>query len=125
MSTRRNFHAYNRIWTVKRKTIIFFLIILGVSLTSLGVRLTAAAGISSNSVKPKPRPRAVIQTQIKTCKQLVKSFTDTLAFIPVNDYAVTIHPSEQPLQQLPEICGSAALLLSSPCRAPPPIPCYA
>src|SRR6185369_6477909 len=71
-----------------RKTTIFFLILLTVSLASLGIRLPWHAGISSSSGKPKPRPRAVIQCQSKTAKQIFKSFSDSPAIIPERLLAV-------------------------------------
>src|SRR5690349_19053927 len=75
-----------------RKATIFFLIVLTVSLTSLGIRLPWHDGISSGSGKPKPRPRAVIQCQSKTSKQIFKSFSDSPAIIP--ERLLTVASSE-------------------------------
>lgn len=66
--------------TMHRKAVFIALVILTISLTSLGVRVPWGVGISSSST-PKPRPRAVIQNQIKTCKQLMQDIPSTLAIL--------------------------------------------
>ncbi len=58
---------------VKKQFIAGVLVILSLGLVSLGIRLPTTPGLSSASVKPKPRPRAVIRNQTKTCKEIVKN----------------------------------------------------
>ena len=56
----------------RTKLIILLVIILG--LVSMGMRLPNLLELASSSAKPKPRPRAVIKTQIKSCQELIKKF---------------------------------------------------
>lgn len=120
MFVRRYRATDNTIGTVNRKTSIFILLLVTVSLTTLGVKMSGLSGISSGSGKPKPRPRAVIQNQIKTCKQVVKTLADTVACgLPHNGVVVASQPLAQPLHPFPVSYGSAAFLLPSSSRAPP------
>jgi hypothetical protein len=55
----------------KRMTIVLVILPLVVGLISLGWRLpTLSGGLKKNG--PKPRPRAVLQTQISKCNKLIK-----------------------------------------------------
>lgn len=63
---------------VQRKTVFIALVILTISLASLGVRVPWGVGISS-SATPKPRPRAIIQNQIKTCNQVMQDIPSIFA----------------------------------------------
>jgi hypothetical protein len=67
-----------------RKTAVFFLILLTISMASLGIRLPWYTGILSGSGKPKPRPRAIIQGQSKTAKQVFNGISDSPAIVPEN-----------------------------------------
>lgn len=67
--------------TLNRRTVCFVLVVLTISLTSLGVRIPNHAGLSSSSSKPKPRPRAIIENQIKTCKQVIKDAVTPVAVL--------------------------------------------
>lgn len=40
-------------------------------------------GVFSGAHKPKPRPRAIIQNQIKTCKESVKKQGTMCAILPI------------------------------------------
>jgi hypothetical protein len=105
--------------TTHRSALLFILLVLTVSLTSLGVRLPNLAGPSSQPGKPKPRPRAVIKTQITTCKQIVTTLADSVAFLPEQLFTVETPQAERfiPLTSF-KIC-SCTLLPYSPSRAPP------
>jgi hypothetical protein len=65
-----------RSYTFKVNTVLFILVILTLGLVSLGMRLPNLNGFSSSS-KPKPRPRAILKTQIKACKESIKSQDNT------------------------------------------------
>lgn len=67
--------------TINKNAICLILVLLTISLASLGVRLPWATGISSSSGKPKPRPRAIIENQIKNCKQIIKSLPASIAVL--------------------------------------------
>ena len=102
----------------QRKSTIFLLIILTVSLTTLGIRLPGPTGISANSCKPKPRHRAVIQNQIKTCKQIIKSLSDSPELIPERFFLVVSSETDR----IPLLCAgqhSSKSQLSGSSRAPP------
>jgi hypothetical protein len=105
--------------TKHRSAVLFILLILTVCLTSLGMRLPALAGPSSGPGKPKPRPRAVIKTQITTCKQVVTNLADSVAFLPEQLFTAET-PQAGKFILLPsfKIC-SCTLLPDSPSRAPP------
>lgn len=105
--------------TKHRSAVLFILLILTVCLTSLGIRLPTLAGASSHPGKPKPRPRAVIKTQITTCKQIVTTIADSVAFLPEQLFTAETPQAERfiPLPTL-ELCAST-LLPDSPSRAPP------
>lgn len=107
--------------TKHRSAVLFILLILTVCLTSLGIKLPTLAGASSHPGKPKPRPRAVIKTQITTCKQIVTNIADSGAFLPEQLFTVKTPQAEQliPLPTL-EIC-SCTLLPDNTSRAPPSI----
>jgi hypothetical protein len=61
--------------------IFIILIAISIGLISLGVRLPTLAGISSSPGKPKPRPRAIIQHSIKSCKVTTATAAPMLATI--------------------------------------------
>lgn len=94
---------------VSRKTVCLLLAILTISLTSLGVRVPWSSGISSSSGKPKPRPRAIIQNQIKTCKQVMQDIPSAVA-IPVNPPAI----AASAILLLPLVPLAVCYLSSSP-----------
>lgn len=54
----------------KRCTVLLVTVAVLVGLTSLGFRLPALSGLSKSG--PKPRPRAVLHTQISKCKEQIK-----------------------------------------------------
>ena len=54
----------------KKILISFFIFPILISLTSLGIRLPTIDGLTSG--KPNPRPRAVLQTQVKKCKEQIE-----------------------------------------------------
>lgn len=66
---------------VNRKTGFLVLVLLTISLASLGMRLPWSSSISSSSGKPKLRPKAIIENQIKTCKQVIKDITPLIAVL--------------------------------------------
>jgi hypothetical protein len=105
--------------TNHRCAAFFILLVLTVSLTSLGIRLPSLAGLSSNSGKPKPRPRAVINNQIKTCKQVVKSLADPVVFLPEKFFTVETPQAEQIPFLFPTPIYSCTFLPDSPSRSPP------
>jgi len=105
--------------TVSRRAVIFILLLLTVSLTSLGLRLPSLAGVSSNSGKPKPRPRAVIQNQIKTCKQMITSLADAADFLPEKFFTVEAPQAEGFISLFPVNIIRCTLLSDTPSRAPP------
>jgi hypothetical protein len=53
--------------------VILLVIILG--LVSLGMKLPNLQELASSSGKPKPRPRAVVKTQIKSCQESIKKLS--------------------------------------------------
>jgi len=101
-----------------RKSIILVLAILCVSLTTLGVRLPWAPGISSGKVKP--RPRAIVQNQIKNCKEnVLKSF----AVEPALPETIFIPSHIETAKNLPliytPIKHASTVLIANSSRAPP------
>jgi hypothetical protein len=104
---------------VDRKISIFFFVILSVSLITLGIRLPWPIEISSNSGKPKPHPRAVTQTQIKTGKQIVKTLSNSLAFIPKRSLTVDSFETGRIILILSVEQLSSRPQLSRSSRAPP------
>ncbi len=73
MFTGNSQHFIFRNSSVGRKSTLLLLAILTISLIFMGIRLQWGIGISSGKIKP--RPKAVTQNQIKTCKQILKSFS--------------------------------------------------
>jgi len=104
---------------VNRRAVILMLLILTVSLISLGLKLPSLAGVSSNSGKPKPRPRAVIQNQIKTCKQMVTSLADATVFLPEKNFTVETPQTGTFLSLLPVKNNGCTFLPDHQSRAPP------
>jgi len=104
--------------TINRKTVGLFLVLLTISLVSLGVRIPYSCGISSNSAKPKPRPRAVIENQIATCKQVINDSHSLVALLETMPALTMVaflftHPP------LVESISPSAVTLPRNCRAPP------
>jgi hypothetical protein len=119
MSVNKTYSPLSKGLVVNRRAVIFVLMILTVSLISLGVRLPTLSGVSSNSGKPKPRPRAVIQNQIKTCKQIVTSFADAVAVLPGTGFKVEI-PQTEKLKSLSHINTCFCIFITAnPSRASP------
>jgi hypothetical protein len=54
----------------RKNTVILVIVTIFISLVTFGMRTPSMAGLYSG--KPKPRPRAVLQNQIKTCKENLK-----------------------------------------------------
>ncbi len=104
---------------VSRKTVIFIQLILTVSLTTLGLRLPAAAGVSVDSGKPTPRPKAVINSQIKTCKQIVKPLAERVTFIPERVFIDNAPESLRPVCLYSVYHRNCTSIFSSTPRAPP------
>lgn len=102
--------------SVNRWGSLLLLLILTICLTFMGVRLPWGTGKSSG--KTKPRPKAVIQNQIKSCKQIIKSFSAESA---LPEFTVTITPVLNPEEIFPEphFIAFTAPLLSESSRAPP------
>lgn len=102
--------------SVNRWSSLLLLLILTICLTFMGIRLPWGTGKSSG--KTKPRPRAVIQNQIKSCKQIIKSYSAESA---LPEFAFTITPDLNPEEIFPEphVKAFAAPLLSESSRAPP------
>lgn len=93
------------------------MVVLAISLTSLGIKLPSAPGISS-TFKPKPRPRAIIKNQITTCKQIIKKIPPAVVvtgFEPVACLPATALPT------LPSpICRRSAAIDAQTLPRPPP-----
>lgn len=103
--------------TVQKRLLSTLLVLITLCLVSMGIRVPTVAGISS-SAKPKPSPRAVIQNQIKTCKQIIKKLCDECTF-------VRFHSPAPPLLELclfepagPH-CLHVEIVRCIPSRAPP------
>lgn len=97
---------------------LLLLIPILLSLTALGMRLPTLTGLTSG--KPKPRPRAVIQTQIKKIKENIAAHPEITGLPP----AMSI-PSVKPLPNiisapgLPSVCHLPLIAAIVPARAPP------
>jgi hypothetical protein len=65
---------------------VMILVAVSIGLVTLGMRLPSLTGLSAAPGKPKPRPRAVIQQQVKTFKQAVCPVTPLVATMPATDY---------------------------------------
>jgi hypothetical protein len=59
-------------WLSKRGGIAVILIVVTLGLISLGTKLPAFSGVLTSGT-PKPRPRAIIQNHIKSCKQTIEN----------------------------------------------------
>jgi short subunit fatty acids transporter len=105
--------------TINRKAVCLVLVLLTISMVSLGFRIPWLAGISSSTPKPKARPRAIIETQIKTCKQIIKDIPTVVAVLQAApSVATTIFPIQHaPLDSL--ILSSSAASVRKNSRAPP------
>jgi hypothetical protein len=75
-------------------------VFLTLGFISLGINLPSLSGLSS-SAKPKHRPRAIVNNQIKTCKNVIKHIGTSSAI--VRDAQV----------QLPNIVGTAVFTKTS------------
>lgn len=81
---------------IKKLVIIFVFVPIFLGLITLGVRLPSLSGYVKSG--PKPRPRALLQTQIKNCKEKIEKICQEQA--PAR---FTIHPK------------SAVVLISESC----------
>jgi len=101
-----------------RKSIVLVLAMLCISLTALGIRLPWAPGISSGKVKP--RPRAIVQNQIKNCKENVLK---SLAVEPALPAPIFIPSHIETANNTPLIYTpgkqTATVLIAKFSRAPP------
>lgn len=103
---------------VNRKSICFVLVLLTLGLVSLGVRLPWSSGWSSSPAKPKPRPRAIVQNQINSCKQVINDYNPFAAILPPAHFIALPAPLVPSVAlELPSFLSAAQLPRSS--RAPP------
>lgn len=105
--------------TINRKTVSLVLVLLTISLITLGFRIPWPTGISSPTTKPKARPRAIIENQIKTCKQVIKDISTPLAVLEASPAvaAVIFFIQHAPLDSVPLSTPAAYVRKNS--RAPP------
>jgi hypothetical protein len=106
---------------INRKIVSLVLVLLTISLVTLGVRIPWSTGISSSTAKPKARPRAIIENQIKTCKQVIKEISTPLAVLEASSavVAVTFFISHAPLDCV--LLSTPAAYVRKNSRAPPAI----
>jgi hypothetical protein len=86
-----------------------------ISLTSLGMKLPSIAGLSSG--KPKPRPRAVLQAQVKKCKEQIES--QSLDLAPTENRVVITPPPLFRLESKSAACRKSCQFLPADPRASP------
>ncbi len=99
----------------QRRFLTVVLVLLSLGLVSLGIKVPTVRGISS-PVKPKPSPRAVVQNQIETCKQLVSSPDTACAVaLPVLAFLTT----EPLFREIPPCRGHVGIVPGIPSRASP------
>lgn len=99
----------------QRKFLAVILVFLSLGLVSLGIKVPHVRGFSSPA-KPKPSPRAVVQNQIKTCKQLVAN-PDTVGAVT---RTVFVFLASQPLlHEVLPYCGHVEIVHCIPSRASP------
>lgn len=93
------------------------MIVVAVSLISLGLRLPSSSVISASG-KPKPRPRAIIKCQIETCKKLINKVPLPVALIDVHQSGY--NPLNE-LSSLPELTCIHQFVVAAQklSRAPP------
>jgi hypothetical protein len=101
----------------RRKSLVLIAFIpVAIALIALGVRLPRMIGVHSPG--PKPKPRAVIVNQIKTCKNILKKQGESCA-------VTLLHPTLAPMGGMPRLAISAFSpyhpehLPSLPGRSPP------
>lgn len=118
MGTVNSQHFFFSTNSNNRRSSLLLLIILSISLTFLGIRLPWSVGISSGKVKP--RPKAVIQNQIKSCKQIIKAFSAEPA-LPESIFTVTAVQRAANTPLLTILQHTASPLHNKLSRAPPQI----
>lgn len=97
---------------------LLLLIPILLSLTALGMRLPTLSGLTSG--KPKPRPRAVIQTQIKKIKKNTAAHPELTGLPPAMSIpAVTPPPVIISAPGAPSVCHLPLIAAIVPARAPP------
>jgi hypothetical protein len=65
---------------LRKISVSFIIVFLALGFVSLGIRLPTLPGLSSPA-KPKPRPRAIVDNQIKTCKNVINSIDTSSAVV--------------------------------------------
>jgi len=103
--------------SLNKTAIVLVLFVVCAGLTSLGIRLPTLSGLSS-STKPKPKPRAVLTNQVKTCKAQLAKIQPLSADFP----RLNIVESEScPLVELfvPPSFSTLHAAYATPPRAPP------
>jgi len=103
---------------VNRKSIGFVIALLTLGLVALGVRLPWSSGCSSSHGKPKPRPRAIVQNQIKACKQVLKDYHPFAAILPPA-HVISLPATLVPCVALELASFPPAAQLPRSSRAPP------
>jgi len=68
-----------------KSCIVIILVAVSIGLVTLGMRLPSLSGLASSPGKPKPRPRAIIQYQVKSYKQAACPLTPLVAAIQTTD----------------------------------------
>ena len=56
----------------RNRTNYLILLVIVLGLVSLGMKLPDLHELACSPIKPKPRPRAVVKTQIKSCQESIK-----------------------------------------------------
>ncbi|SNB44901.1 hypothetical protein [Geobacter sp. DSM 9736] len=109
---------------VKRYKFILFSVLLLVTLglVSHGTRVPNLKEVLSSSAKPKPRPRAVVKTQIKACQESIKKHCDPSPVL-LNRQDPAAAPVHAPVLRNPDTPPFFPLVVvsSKPSRASPRI----
>lgn len=100
-----------------RGLVVLLFAVVALGLVAIGARLPQLLGIYSHG-KPKPRNRAVVQTQVTVCKQCIEhqgQQCETVSGV-VLPPVVTGHLPASPVPLLPDF---VSLRTCIPARAPP------
>ena len=104
----------NRLSRKISAAVLIPLVLIG--MTSLGMRLPSIAGFSSGG--PKPRPRAVLQTQVKKCKDQINKHAPDVGATEIQALLIS-SCSFLPIVTTLEFLRPLILSISKSSRAPP------